>query len=160
MTAKMRSSGRAIYNLYTFVFAAHYEGAALKLSGVVDVYRLGESGHWPVLVNLTFAEPCRLIENGIQQAEAHRHARGRIHRHVKSGHDPREHVDGQGQPRAARHRRARPLVDNDDVDFGVIDLDHFKRTADRIFARPPNAAVRDEQTNPRSSASSMDILAS
>ena len=40
MAAEMRSSGRAIYNLHAFIFAAHDEGAALELGGVVDVYRL------------------------------------------------------------------------------------------------------------------------
>src|SRR5208337_736583 len=38
MAAKVRSSGRAIYNLHAFVFAAHDEGPAFELGGVVDVY--------------------------------------------------------------------------------------------------------------------------
>ena len=74
----------------------------------------------------------------LSKTELNRHRppiRARAHSSTHEiGHDPREHVDGQGQPRAVRHRRARSLVDNDDIDRGVIGLDHFERTADRIFA--------------------------
>src|SRR5258708_36837175 len=52
---------------------------------------------------------------------------------MKPRHHAREDVDGEGQPRPAWQRRACQFVDNDDVDFCMIDLHDLKRTANCIF---------------------------
>ena len=62
---------------------------------------------------------------------------------MKPRHHVREDVDGEGQPRPARQRRTREIVDNDDVDLRMIDLDEVERTANRIFARHGHRRLDD-----------------
>src|ERR1700730_1752592 len=55
----------------------------------------------------------------------------------------REDVDGEGQPRPAWQRRACQFVDNDDIDFRMIDLHDLERTANCIFPRDCRGRLDD-----------------
>ena len=70
VAAEMRLRRGPVDDLHSFVLAAHHEGTALELRRIVDVDRLWQSRHRPALVDLAILEPCGLVENRVQKAQA------------------------------------------------------------------------------------------
>ena len=133
VAAIVRLAGRTPNDVDPFVPTSANEGLAPEICAVVDVNCLRQTGDPPNGVDFALFQPCRLVVNGVEEAEAYRKARRRIHRKVEADDHPREHVDGQRQPRPLQ-RSAGFLVYDDQIHERVIDLNHLERSRGLVLA--------------------------
>jgi hypothetical protein len=66
------STRRAPINADTGILASTLEGAAAEVSAIVHMQHVGQARHGPGLGNLALAQPGRLVEDGMQKAQARR----------------------------------------------------------------------------------------
>ncbi len=116
------------------LFAARLcKSMAAKISAVVRMHGLRQSGGWPRRVDLAFGQPTGFVIDGIQHAETERDARRFVHRQMKSDDQAGEYVDGERQPRSLVHRLPCRFIDQENIDFCVIDLHDFERSRRHIL---------------------------
>ncbi len=70
----------------------------------------------------------------VKEAKADRKPERGIHRKLETSDHPREYVDGKRQPWPLE-RNARFFMDDDQIDEGVIDLNHFERPRGLLLVR-------------------------
>ena len=142
VAAKMRHGDRSPLHLDAVIAAGPLEGTAAEIGAVVDMQGLGQAGGRPGRVNATLGQPAGLVVDGVQETEADRGARRRLHGQMEARHHAGHHVNGQRDPRPSSGL-AVGLVDDDDIDLCVVDLHDLKRPGD--FVGPGRCDTRPDQ---------------
>src|SRR5208337_4174741 len=125
MAAIVRFAGWTPNDVDPLVPAASDKGLAPEISAVVGVNGFRQPGDRPGGVDFALLQPRCLVVNGVKEAKADRKPGRGIHRKVETSNHSREYIDGQRQPWPLE-RNARFLMDDDQIDEGVIDLNDLE----------------------------------
>jgi hypothetical protein len=104
------------------LFAATPQRLALELGSVVQEQLGRLAAHRPAGLHSQPLKPSPLVRHHVRQAQPDRQRRGRFQRDDQAYDAPAEHVDRHSYVRPA-DRQPVPLVDDDQIDHGVVDLD-------------------------------------
>src|SRR3974390_2133744 len=85
VAAIVRLAGRTPNDVDPFVPASANERLAPEIRAVVDGSCLRQTGDWPNGVDFALFQPCRLVVNGVEEAEAYRKTGRGIHREIEAG---------------------------------------------------------------------------
>ncbi len=119
---------------FNALFAARpRKSVAAKISAVVRMHGLRQSGSRPRCVDLALSQPSTFVIDGVQHTEAERDTRRLVHRQMKSDDHAGEHVDGERQPWSLVHRLPCCFIDRENIDFCVVDLHDFERSRRHIL---------------------------
>ncbi|WP_409455209.1 hypothetical protein [Methylocystis sp. H62] len=133
--AIMRSADGPQDELNAFFAARPCKSMAAEISAIVCMHGLGQPRGRPRRVDLALLQPCALVVNRVQHAEAERDARRLVHRQMKTNDHAREHVDGERQPGSPFHCFPCRYIDQENIDLCVINLHDFKRSRCHILTR-------------------------
>lgn len=116
MAIKARLSRRSTFDRDAGILASSLESTAPEVGAVVDVQRFRQTGDRPRFGDLALPQPCRFVEDEVQQAQTGGQSGGGVDRQLKSRHHAAADIHRQSQPWAA-DRLPGLLVDDKCIRF-------------------------------------------